>query len=126
MQRAFTILFILFEGFFLNVVVPGHQRGALTVAGYRPQAVTAQGCCAKDVPAKGCSDRKPSQSDKAHCAMCFFIAGLCIPPMPAEVPSLCKDSQLCRPWTPIRITGLFPRLTYLGRAPPTPTPGIFL
>ena len=79
-RRAALVSLLVFETFWLTVVVPGHTRGAVTLPGYKASA-------ACDEPA-GCCPRPPKKSDPAapadpsraaHCAVCFFAARLTVP-----------------------------------------------
>ncbi len=81
LARLGKIALLLFQAVFLNIVVPGHTRGAITVAGYSQQARIAAGCCCCDTQSVPTSDgkRTPTPSDKAHCAICYFAAGLSTP-----------------------------------------------
>jgi hypothetical protein len=118
MRRAVAIALLIFQSLWLNVVLPGHTRGAVTLPGYEKPSATSvgHGCCPT-------SDSDPSDSDKpdgraAHCAVCFFAARLSLPcaidltPAPlglcGEAPNELAES----------IASLDAQFTYLGRAPP--------
>src|SRR6476620_6733949 len=86
MKRAGTILLLVFEAFFLNVVVPVHTRGVVTVPGTGPDGArapyTGAGCCAAHRSPGGNGDRNdaPSPDRQSRCAVCFFAATLSTPP----------------------------------------------
>lgn len=59
---------VLFQCVFLNVFVPLHTRGAVTLAGKS----TVASCCARPE-----SDRKhetPTPDDKKSCAVCYLVS----------------------------------------------------
>jgi len=73
---------LVFQAFWLNVVVPGHQRGIVQLPGavaaasrYRAPCLSC-GCDA--APKSSKSDSPASRS--GTCAICFFAAHLSIPP----------------------------------------------
>jgi hypothetical protein len=82
-RRAFAIFLALFQAFWLNVVIPGHTRGVVTVPGWdresQREVSTAHGCCA--APGEKSEDGSPTSGDRAHCAVCFFAAKLSTPPV---------------------------------------------
>ena len=69
---------LIYQALFLNVVLPGHTRGGVTLDGKHSAATCC--CCgtSSKIPAT------PSQRDKDNCAICQFMAGL----TPAPVVSL--------------------------------------
>ncbi len=71
--RSVRILFILWQAAWLNVVVPGHTRGAITLPDGVPHSCCSQNGMQHDQPAS------PTQNDRAHCAICYFAAGLSTP-----------------------------------------------
>ena len=121
-RRSLRIFVLLLQAWFLNVVIPGHTRGQITVAGYRPDAKSCCGDCGGDdgesaAPKSGKS--QPTSSDRAHCAVCYFAAGLDIaapiitPPMRGSDSTWIEISPVSHPVEPLLI------LAYFGRAPPT-------
>jgi hypothetical protein len=87
LRRAAIIALIIFEGIWLNVIIPGHTRGAVTMPCGCSQTAASPFCplCAA---AKG-SHSAPTPADRAHCALCFFAAHLSIPPaMDLSAPEL--------------------------------------
>lgn len=78
---------IVFLFLWLNVVLPGHTRGMITVPGSSPtaQAETPDACCSvggkkTPDPAKAPTEA-PTQDEKRRCAVCFFAAALDLPPV---------------------------------------------
>jgi hypothetical protein len=70
---------LAYQTFFLNVVVPGHTRGVITLTG---QAGTDQieGCgCCESKPAK--SKDAPTSKDRQNCAICNLAAHYTLPPV---------------------------------------------
>lgn len=86
MKRAGTILLLVFEAFFLNVVVPVHTRGVVTVPGTGPDGTQVRyartGCCTAHRSPAGDGDRDntPPPERQSRCAVCFFAASLSTPP----------------------------------------------
>ena len=114
MRRAGVIALPTFQALWLNVILPGHRRGAVTLPGYEPSA--AQHRCCSQHPGSGTSDAPGDRA--AHCAVCFFAARLSLPVFVDLTPAplgLCGDCDVpaCE-----AITSLDLQLTYLGRAPP--------
>src|SRR5688500_9564927 len=119
-------LFLLFlQAFWLNVVLPGHQRGLIVLPG--PDSTPSQQAACDTAPTKCCHEAKPetkppadspNPSRKAHCAVCAFAARLTVPPAPLLAPTLLE----LRPETaPIALHNLFESdlpPVYWGRGPP--------
>jgi len=79
---AWTIL--VFQAFFLNIVVPGHQRGIVQLPGAVPSA--QQGRCPFCAGDSSTADTKTNKShapagDRENCAICFIAAHLSLPPV---------------------------------------------
>lgn len=72
-------IFIFCQFLWLNVILPGHTRGAYTVPDGARQSVST--CCeSHDEPSDSQDGKIPSDSDRQRCAMCFMIAGLTVAP----------------------------------------------
>src|SRR5690349_10527637 len=67
-MRRMRWAFILFQAVWLNVVLPGHTRGIVTVDG------RSHACCAVSHPSKPHAPA-PTPSDASRCAICYFAAG---------------------------------------------------
>lgn len=118
--RAFRITFLLFEALWLNVIVPGHQRGIVSLPG------TACPNCAPSEPVEPCcADEKPAPKEcpipgdpAKQCAICHFAAMLTIPPpIDLSAPSLGLLEFLPVPAAGISRHASF-RVTRYERGPP--------
>jgi hypothetical protein len=80
-RRASVLALVIFELIWLNVIIPGHTRGCVTMPCGCSEASPAAACplCAA-ADAKG-SHHSPTPTDREHCALCFFAAHLSIPPV---------------------------------------------
>jgi hypothetical protein len=84
----FRIALIAFQAAWLNVVLPGHTRGIITVPGYRPaaaascheQTARSVGCCGAPQRPDGSGDDDRRERER-HCAVCHFAAKLTPPPV---------------------------------------------
>jgi hypothetical protein len=72
--RRFTWPLIFFQFVWLNIVLPGHTRGIVTVGDHCGVA----SCCANK-PAKS-GDKSPTPDQQKRCAICAFAAALSTPP----------------------------------------------
>lgn len=117
-RRFGTIALLVFQAFWLNVVLPGHTRGIVTMPGWeaKSRTETAKSCCGVEKPSK---ETKPSPSERAaHCAVCFFAVHLFLPPVvDLRPPALELTGRMTDPQPDI-IHFPCPILTYDGRAPP--------
>ena len=118
LRRGTALLLILFQALLLNVVIPGHTRGIITLSGRSAindlRDVGWGGCCQKHSG----SENQPTQKDRAQCAICHLAARI----TPAPVVDL-RLTELGRgdlfPVSQPRIvTAPDLALTYHGRAPP--------
>ena len=76
MRRAGCIALLIFQALWLNVILPGHTRGIITLPGSRADAASSA-CCANS-KAKHDGPAKPTPRPAA-CAVCFFAARLTLP-----------------------------------------------
>ena len=112
MRRAFTVILLLVEALFFNVVIPGHARGVIQL----PGSGNCPACCAaKHSP----SQQTPCNNQSStHCAICAFAAAMFVPPPVDFAP---PPTRLVATLTVANlqtlITPSFP-LSYFGRAPP--------
>jgi hypothetical protein len=75
LSRFGRISLLLFQALWLNVIIPGHTRGALTLPSTSSSAAS---CCShRDVDQKN-APAKPAK-DASRCAICFFAARLSLP-----------------------------------------------
>jgi hypothetical protein len=115
--RPIVAFLLVYQFLFLNVILPGHTRGAVTLDGKH----AAQCCCccdhAVDGPAK--SPAIPSQRDRDHCALCDFAAR--VTTQQVFVLRLDPIGLLARlpvPTPTVLVSADF-LPTYLGTGPPT-------
>lgn len=116
-KRAGILFLLVYQAIFLNVVLPGHTRGAITLSG---KAESSMGCdCCQD---KQHGDRgTPTPKDRQNCALCHLAARITPPPVVTmTLPELGPLEILPFP-PPMVIEASEHRLTYHGRAPPSPT-----
>jgi hypothetical protein len=69
---------LAYQTFFLNVVVPGHTRGAITLTG-QASMQRLKGCCCDSKP--GDSKDAPTPKDRQNCAICNLAAHYTLPPV---------------------------------------------
>jgi hypothetical protein len=127
LRRAALISLLVFQALWLNVILPGHTRGAVTLAGFEEQSSCHEtrggGCCSHS---GGSPQNFPPDDDQnsnngnraAHCAICFFAARLTVPVTIDLTPA---PLELAFVQPPPVVSGLVSRgvvPTYLGRAPP--------
>ena len=125
-RRVGILALLVFQAFWLNVVLPGHTRGVITLPGFEPAADSchadggpaARGCCPGPSKSAGSQAPKPGDGRAAHCAVCFFAARLTLPatidltPAPLELLELAEAPRIPRVVSIERLP------TYLGRGPP--------
>ena len=116
LRRLLLALLLGYQAFFLNVVLPGHTRGAVTLDGRH----TGASCCCDDAAAKPKSGAPsgPSERDRNACAVCSFAARLTPPPVVDLVPPSLRFLTRLPLTPPVVVTGVERRLTYFGRGPP--------
>ncbi len=79
--RSFRVFLLVFEALFLNVVIPGHTRGMITLSGKESvHGIADLGCpfCCDS----GTRPRKdaPTRQDRQDCAICHLA--LCLTTVP--------------------------------------------
>ena len=123
LRRAGILALLVFQGLWLNVIVPGHTRGVVTLPSW-PGGETPHedhGCCAggSSKASDDSSRSKPSSDRSAHCAVCFFAVRLSLPPAldlgPGPLELLCGVRPSLQPESLVTPD---PLPTYLGRGPP--------
>jgi hypothetical protein len=114
LRRLFTILLLTFQFWLLNVFIPGHTRGRITL-GARCMSCTSH----DDKLRAPCAPAdKPSPSDKSQCAVCYFAAHIASAPPPTIAPAPSGPAMGSVGVTHIaRPEHRFAR-THLGRDPP--------
>ena len=71
-SRPAAAVLLVYQALFLNVLLPGHTRGAVTLDGKHTPAC----CCEGDPRPTERVPAVPSRRDRDHCAICQFAAGL--------------------------------------------------
>lgn len=120
-SRFARVVVLAFQALWLNVILPGHQRGIVALPGSACESCRL----AESAPCQHGSTNAPSDSNKSgpgdpasHCAICHFAAMLSLPPVVDLSPPVHRFLEL-RP-IPIAehlVCLSFPA-TYDGRAPP--------
>ena len=124
--RATRIALLAFEALWLNVIVPGHSRGAVGLPGESCPLCPAVAVSSDSVTPKCCDrgstpdsrDSHPARDPAAHCSICHFAARATPPPVIDFTPPK-PEILAIRPTA--SMSALYsrpPAPTYLGRAPP--------
>jgi hypothetical protein len=94
--RAGSIALLVFQAIWLNAILPGHERGVVTLGGADPAAschaprksAPAHACCPSSSAADGEEQPAPGEGGRAaRCAVCHFAARLTPPPPVDLVPA---------------------------------------
>jgi hypothetical protein len=124
-RKPIHLALLVFQFFWLNVVLPGHTRGIVTLPGATGcemadmAGASAHACCSAPRPAK--SSRPPGSlpaKRAAQCAICAHSLRITPPPVFDLTPPRAGLLELLPP-PAARVaesSGFF--ATYLGRAPP--------
>ena len=82
-MRSLRWAFIFFQCLWLNVVVPGHTRGAFAMPGSKTvgSAVESDSCCATKHARPGTPEKSDKPLDRDRCAVCHYALGLTLPPV---------------------------------------------
>jgi hypothetical protein len=119
--RAINFFLLVFQTIFLNVIVPGHERGVVQLPGS-----ACEQCCGCDQPAtKSCcagrgdpSKHAPKPDRASHCAICSFAAHLCVPPVFRLTLEPLGLAEILSPAAPLVAPSIPARLPERSRAPP--------
>ena len=112
--RAGRISLVVFQFVWLNMVVPGHTRGAVTLPGTRQQA----SCCVhRTDKSKDQNPAKPG-NDPCHCAICSFSARLTVPETIDLTPPALELLAIAEPVKIESIHTFSIPAPFDGRAPP--------
>lgn len=123
-SRFIRIAALLFQALWLNVIVPGHQRGAVALPGETCPAcqADADACCPEMAEPPPVHPSAPAPGDPAsHCAICHFAAALFNPPAIDFSPPALELLESIKPAVWERATAIRFDPTYDGRAPPAPS-----
>jgi hypothetical protein len=117
--RAILGFLLVYQALFLNVVLPGHTRGAVTMDGKHTPGCCC--CCACRGDAHAAGDKPaptPSPGDRDKCALCNFAAGLIsVPPVRLVLPDLGLLKRLPLPGPAVAVAADF-LPTYFACGPP--------
>jgi hypothetical protein len=123
--RPGHLALLVFQTLWLNVVLPGHTRGVVTLAGAACDSCTSrESHVAGSAVKHHCSasrrqpSSEPTQKQKANCAICAFAARITPPPPILTAPAHAGSSlSLDVPGPGVVVS---PRLipTYYGNGPP--------
>lgn len=121
--RTPKIAFLLFQALWLNVIVPGHQRGVVALPGEscatcEQAQASSDDCCPMEAKSKPQKAPAPKGDPALHCAICYFAArvtppetiDLTPPPLRFAHVAPVPEADIC--------TSVATTLTYEGRAPP--------
>ena len=75
---------ILFQFLWLNVVIPGHTRGMITVPGSFANCApepSAEVCCPITAGGDRDNENTPTPEQRRCCAVCYVAAGYTLPPI---------------------------------------------
>jgi hypothetical protein len=116
-RRAAIIAFTVFELIWLNVIIPGHTRGSVTMPCCSCETHTSADSCPM-CAAKKAGPRTPTPADREHCALCFFAAHLSIPPtIDLSAPKL-RFLNYVRPEVAMHLIAREVLVPFDGRGPP--------
>src|SRR5262245_34256916 len=116
MRRAAIIALVIFQSLWLNVILPGHTRGAIALPGYEATSTASHGCCTpQDHDSR---DRQKPTDRAARCAVCFFAVRLTLPDAIDLNPAALGLAGDAPDESHDAIASIDLRLTYLGRGPP--------
>ncbi len=118
--RPGHIALLIFQALWLNVILPGHTRGVVTLpgSGEQNEAVDNCGSCCTSKPDSSNDQSQSDENRAARCAVCFFAMRVTPPPVVDLRPPAMALLDIEAPPSPAAFTSYQHRLTYLGRAPP--------
>ena len=121
-SRVAVVLLLIYQAVFLNIFVPSHTPGMITVDGSTPVASAGHQCCDPGVDdhdgGDGDQQKSDDSSNRARCAVCHLVARL--------TPAVAVDMKLPEHGLLELLPALRPHVaesaaafpTYLGRGPP--------
>jgi hypothetical protein len=113
MRRIVLFGLVLYQAFFLNVLLPGHTRGAVRIG---TQSAGRDSCCGR-APSQDKRDT-PTPRERSNCAVCHFMARMTsVLPVDLTLAKLGLVESLAFP-SPQVVEALKFVPTYHGRAPP--------
>jgi len=116
MRRGVGIALLLFQALWLNVILPGHQRGMIVLPGSGRAIDASSSCCASR---NSESHKQPAPANRtAHCAVCAFAAKMSVPVAIDLNLSPLMRLGMVSDRMPTTIASVDLLLAYHGRAPP--------
>jgi Protein of unknown function (DUF2946) len=119
LKKSVSLFLLVFEAAFLNVIVPGHTRGVITLTGKTSVGSMADlGCPFCNHSSNSDPKKAPDHKDQEECAICHLAVRLTLPPVVDLAPPL-----LCLAWVnepPAPMAALYTRIPLVlhDRAPP--------
>ena len=116
--RPGHLALLIFQIIWLNVILPGHMRGIVTLPGSGACEESGSSCCSAK---KNSNPSKPGQSNgnrAARCAICYFAARVTPPPVVDLRPPALELLAIQSPPARLEAISLERLCPYLGRAPP--------
>jgi hypothetical protein len=123
LNKSVSVFLLVFQSIFLNIIVPGHTRGVITLSGKSSVNSMAdlgcpQCCCCECKTPQGTPDKIPSDKDRSECAICHFAAALSLPPVRIQsLPLLCRAERAEQP-ARTSPPSVRPLIVHHDRAPP--------
>jgi Protein of unknown function (DUF2946) len=119
-RRPFHLALLIFQALWLNVIVPGHQRGIVQLPNLHASASTA---CDSGCPFCACNQGNPAKSKSPtnrseNCAICSFAAYLSVPPTIDLTPPPLRFLHRVTPQTASDLIAHIVLVPFDGRAPP--------
>lgn len=114
-KRLALICLLVYQAIFLNIVLPGHTRGAVTMDG---KGGACKACCASHHATENPASKNPTEKEKSNCAICHLAARIVAPPsIDLTLPKL-GFVELTAVQKRITIPSVELHFVRLGRAPP--------
>jgi hypothetical protein len=110
--RPLHIFLLFFEFVFLNVVIPAHTRGSITIDCPECRTVAVCPYC------KSAPHSQPTPEQQQHCAICNFAMHLMLPPVIDYRPAALRLAELLPVAQPVTFKIFAIPTPYHGRAPP--------
>jgi hypothetical protein len=117
-SRLACAFLLVYQFVFLNIVLPGHTRGAITLSGKSSVASLANlGCpfCARPNHPK----KSPTRQDQSDCAICHLAARISPPLVIDFTPPRLGLAEILDPPAPCIALSVRAQLLLRERAPPT-------
>ena len=82
LNKSVSVFLLVFEAVFLNVIVPGHTRGVITLTGKNSVVSMADlGCPFCSHQSNSDPKKAPDGKDQQECAICHLAVRLTLPPV---------------------------------------------